>query len=209
MSDPVLENSSLIHCLDITEKLISKNVPFKLDIKLPNGFVFNISWNDEKDTKHSKDLKKSPSTLERNMARKNRFIQEKKHSEKHKTVVKEKEIDKVIKCEKCNIKVNSKKQLESHKLKKHQNRCENDETMMKHKNTKHSMNKCNECGKLCRYSHELQNHMKEDHFNINDINLNSTQEEHDYIEKLLEECEKDMLDDDIDDEEYSDSESDE
>ena len=51
--------------------------------------------------------------------------------------------------------------------------------------------------------------MKEDHFNINDINLNSTQEEHDYIEKLLEEYEKDMLDDDIDDEEYSDSESDE
>ena len=63
MTDPVLESSSLIQCLNYTEKLISKNMPFKLDIKLPSGFLFNISWNDDKDTKQSKDLKKSPSTI--------------------------------------------------------------------------------------------------------------------------------------------------
>ena len=80
---------------------------------------------------------------------------------------------------------------------------------MKRMTRKHSKIVCNECGKVCRYSHEIQNHMKDHHPQRNDMDLNSTQEEHDYIEKLLEECEKDMLDDDIDDEEYSDSKSDE
>ena len=97
-------------------------MPFKLDIKLPSGFVFNISWNDDKDTKQRKDFMKSPSSLKRNIARKIKFIQEKKHTNKHETesnIVKEREIHNVIKCQECNLKVNSEKQLESHKLKKH------------------------------------------------------------------------------------------
>ena len=66
--------------------------------------MFNISWNDDEGTKQSKDLKKSFSTIEKNTMRKNKVVQEKKLLEKHK-----KEIDFVIKCEKCNLKVNSKK----------------------------------------------------------------------------------------------------
>ena len=65
-----MESSSLIQCFEYTEQLISQKTPFKLDIKLPNGFIFNISWDDDKIPKACKDLKKSPSTLEKNMARK-------------------------------------------------------------------------------------------------------------------------------------------
>ena len=141
MTDPVLESSSLMQCLKYTEKLISKNMPFKLDIKLPNGFVFNMSWNDDKETKQRKDLMKSPSTLKRNFARKKKFLQEKKPTNKHETesnIVKEREVQKVIKCQECNLKVNSEKQLESHKLKKHKIiemlRCEYGENKVTSKN---------------------------------------------------------------------------
>ena len=68
--------------------------------------------------------------------------------------------------------------------------------MTKHRNTKQSMIIFNEFGKLCRNAHELQNHVNWHHFKRNYLNLNSTQEEHNYIEKLLEECAKDLLDDD-------------
>ena len=59
MSTSVMESSSLIHCFEYTGKLISQKTPFKLDIKLPNGFVFNMSWDDDRIPKACKDLKKS------------------------------------------------------------------------------------------------------------------------------------------------------
>ena len=79
MSEPVLESSSLIQCFEYTEKLISKKTPFKLDIKLPNGFVFNMSWDDDRSMKPIKHVKKSSSTME-----------EKKHGKETKIHAREK-----------------------------------------------------------------------------------------------------------------------
>ena len=50
--------------------------------------------------------------------------------------------------------------------------------------------------------------MKEHHPQRNNMDFNSTQDEYDYVEKLLEDYAKDLLDHDKDDEKYSDSESD-
>ena len=88
MSTPVMESSSLIQCIEYTEKLINQKTPFKLDIKLPNGFVFNMSWDDDRIPKACKDLKKSPSTLEKNMARKQKYLQEKTQKRITKTLQK-------------------------------------------------------------------------------------------------------------------------
>ena len=72
-----MESSSLIQCFEYTEKLISQKTPFKLDIKLSNGFVFNMSWDEDKRPKPHKDLNKSSSTIEKKMDRKQKYIQEK------------------------------------------------------------------------------------------------------------------------------------
>ena len=116
-----MESSSLIQCFEYTEKLIGQKTPFKLDIKLSNGFVFNMSWEEDRRPKPLKDLKKSPSTIEKNKDRKQKYIQEKQSKEDLKvdksTVTQKTKIE--IKCEECNIIVNSKNQLESHKFQKH------------------------------------------------------------------------------------------
>ena len=114
-----MESSSLIQCFEYTEKLISQKTPFKLDIKLPNGFVFNMSWDDDIIPKACTDFKKSPSTLAKNMARKQKYLQERNAMEDHKHTAKDKTLQIEIRCEECNLKVNSKKQLHSHKLQKH------------------------------------------------------------------------------------------
>ena len=84
-----MESLSLIQCFEYTEKLISQKTSFKLDIKLPNGFVFNMSWDDDRIPKSCKDLKKSPSTLEKNMARKQKYLQEKNSKEDNQNTAKD------------------------------------------------------------------------------------------------------------------------
>ena len=59
------------------------------------------------------------------------LIQHRKLIKKLEKFVKEKEMDNEIKCEECNLKVNSEKHLEFHKLKTHQTRCKNVEKMIK------------------------------------------------------------------------------
>ena len=108
-------------------------------------------------------------------------------------------------CEECNLKVNSKNQLHSHKL-------------QKHKTNKICM--CEYCKKDDIYKHDSQDHIEthkiKEHeqpssqYNFTTIlkKQNGALEEmkqkdikdHNNIEKLLEECRKDMLDDNDDDE---------
>ena len=80
-----------------------------------------MSWDEDKRPKPHKDLKKSPSTIEKNMDRKQKYIQEKQSKKGLKadnsTVTQKTKIK--IMCEECNIIVNSKNQLESHKFQKH------------------------------------------------------------------------------------------
>ena len=140
-----MESSSLIQCFEYTAKLISQKTPFKLDIKSPNGFVFNMSWNYDRIPKACKDLKKSPSTLEKNMARKQKYLQERNLKENHKNTAKDKTWQNEIRCEKCNLKVNSKKQLKSHEL-------------QKHKTNKIFM--CEYCKKDHAYKHDCQDHVE-------------------------------------------------
>ena len=208
MSDPVLESLSFIQCFEYTEKLIIQKTPFKLDIKLPNGFVFNMSWDEDSKQKPRKVLKKSPSTLEKNMARKQKYFQEKQSKEElkvDKNTVKQKTKQIEIKCEECNLKVNSKKQLESHKFQKHKT---NDKF------------KCEYCNKDHLSKSYLKDHMELHKLEENEQHTsryksfekpNETLEEqkrkdiesHNEIEELLRECRKDMLDDSEDD--YSES----
>ena len=79
----------------------------------------NMSWDDDIIPKACTDFKKSPSTLAKNMARKQKYLQERNSKEDHKHTAKDKTLQIEIRCEECNLKVNSKKQLHSHKLQKH------------------------------------------------------------------------------------------
>ena len=205
MSDPVMETSSLFQCFEYTEKLISKKTPFQLDIKLPNGFVFNMSWDDDRSMKPSKHVQKSSSTMEKNLARKQKYMQEKKEKEEEleidKNIVKQKPVKHDIKCEVCNLNVNSKKQLESHKLQKHKvNDIFSCEYCKKDHTTKTDLKKHMELHKL-----EENEHYR-NWYNSNEAFEERKQkdfQDFDDIEKLLKECEKDMRDEDHED--YNDS----
>ena len=211
MSDPVMESSSLIQCFEYTEKLIIQKTPFKLDIKLSNGFVFNMSWDEDRRPKPLKDLKKSPSTIEKNLDKKQRYIQGKQSKEelkadkstvKHKTKIE-------IKCEECNIIVNSKNQLESHKFQKHKT---------------NEIFRCQYCKEDLKSKKDLKEHIKlhkteenEQRSSRYEISQKQIEEQrqkdiesHNDIEELLRQCRRDMFDDnDEDDEAYVDSDSEE
>ena len=211
MSDPVMESSSLIQCFEYTEKLISQKTPFKLDIKLSNGFVFNMSWDEDRRPKPLKDLKKSPSTIEKNLDKKQKYIQGKQSKEelkadkstvKHKTKIE-------IKCEECNIIVNSKNQLESHKFQKHKT---------------NEIFRCEYCKEDLKSKKDLKEHIKlhkteenEQRSSRYEISQKQIEEQrqkdiesHNEIEELLRQCRRDMFDDnDEDDEVYVDSDSEE
>ena len=57
--------------------------------------------------------------------------------------------------------------------------------------------------------YEQQNHLKEHHLKRNYMDLNSPKKEHNNIEKLFRECEKDLLDDNINYEKCSESKTEE
>ena len=77
-----MEDSVLAHCLDFSRQLISNQKPFKFEVKLSSGFSFNFNTLDQEVTKSRTQevKKKSPSTLKRNAARKEKFLEEKKTS---------------------------------------------------------------------------------------------------------------------------------
>ena len=79
------------------------------------------------------------------MARKQIYLQEKNSKEDHKNNAKDKTLKNEIGCEECNLKVNLKKQLHSHKL-------------QEHKTNKIFM--CEYCKKDHAYKQDCQHHME-------------------------------------------------
>ena len=118
-----------------------------------------------------------------------------------------------IKCEECNIIVNSKNQLESHKFQKHKTnkifRCKYcKEDLKAKKDLKepiklHKTEENQQGSSRCKSSEKQNETIQEQR--QKDI------ESHEEIEELLRQCRKDMLDvdDDEDDEDYIDSDSEE
>ena len=83
MSDPsslMMESSVLVQCLEFSRLLISNQKAFQFEVKLASGFSFNFNTLDQEPTKSRTQevRKKSPSTLKRNAARKEKFLQDKK-----------------------------------------------------------------------------------------------------------------------------------
>ena len=190
--------------------MISQKTPFKLDIKLSNSFVFNMFWDKDKRPKPLKDLKKSPSTIEKNMDRKQEYIQE-KQSKKGLKVDKNNVTQKTqikIKCDECNIIVNSNNQLELHKFLKHNTneifRCEYCKEDLKSKkdlkepNKSHKTEENEQCSSKCKSSENQNETIQKQR--QKDIESNNE------IEELLRQCRKALLDDE-DDEVSIDSDS--
>ena len=77
-SSPMMENSVLSQCLNFSRQLIANQKPFKIEIKLASGFSFNFNnLNQEPPRSRNHEVKKkSPSTLKRNAARKEKFLEE-------------------------------------------------------------------------------------------------------------------------------------
>ena len=85
MSDPALkmmDSSLLSQCLEFTKQLVNARTSFKFDLKLPSGFSFNFTTTDQEPSRSriSDAKKKSPSTLRRNAARRQKFLDQKEES---------------------------------------------------------------------------------------------------------------------------------
>ena len=94
----------------------SNQKPFKLEVKLSNGFSFNFNTLDQETSKfRTKEAKKkSPSTIRRNAARKQEFLDKKKISSV------DNELSEIsLKCDQCDFKVNCKVKLRKHIEKEH------------------------------------------------------------------------------------------
>ena len=114
-SSPMMENSVLVQCLEFSRLLISNQKAFQFEVKLASGFSFNFNTLDQEPTKSRTQevRKKSPSTLKRNAARKERFLQDKKTSS-------EKEIlADSFNCDQCQHQANCKASLRKHVGKEH------------------------------------------------------------------------------------------
>ena len=119
MCDPAslkMESSVLTQCLDFSRQMESNQKPFKLEVKLSNGFSFNFNTLDQETSKfRTKEAKKkSPSTIRRNAARKQEFLDKKKISSV------DNELSEIsLKCDQCDFKVNCKVKLRKHIEKEH------------------------------------------------------------------------------------------
>ena len=83
MSDPsstMTENSIVAQFLGFSRQLIPNREAFKFEVKLSSEFSFNFNNPDQETTKSRKEdgKKKSPSTLKRIVARKCKFLEQKK-----------------------------------------------------------------------------------------------------------------------------------
>ena len=119
MSDPsitMIEKSVLAQCLDFSRQLITNQKTFKFDVKLSCGFSFNFNTLDQEPTEsRSKEVKKkSPSTLKRNAARKQKFLDEKKNSS-----ARNQSSEISFKCDQCDLEANCKVSLRKHMEKEH------------------------------------------------------------------------------------------
>ena len=131
-----VEASVLGQCLDFTSNVIKDNKSFSFHRKMSNGFVFNFSNTEKrnsllKDTKMKK--KSSPSTMARNKTRMEKFLAIKKSSalnaisdpstDKETSDVTLKDSDNIanstFKCDLCSYKNATKKGLNCHIAQKH------------------------------------------------------------------------------------------
>ena len=83
--------------------------------------------------------------LRKNMARKQKYLQEKNSKEDLKNTAKNRILQNEIRCEKCNLKVNSNEQLNSHELQKHKT---------------NNICMCEYCKKDDTYNHDFQDHVE-------------------------------------------------
>jgi hypothetical protein len=119
MSDPSnlnMEGSMLAQCLAFSRQMESNKKSFKLEVKLSSGFSFNFNTLDQEESKsRTKEVKKkSPSTLRRNAARKQKFLDKKNTSSANKELSEDSN-----KCDQCDYQANCKVSLRKHVGKKH------------------------------------------------------------------------------------------
>ena len=134
MCDPSslkMESSVLIQCLDFSRQMESNQKPFKLKVKLSNGFsfIFNNLNQDESKFRREETKKKSPSTIRRNAARKQKFIEKKNLSSVDNEVSKKSEDTSKVEtsiqeletfqCDHCDYQVNCQVLLRKHMDKEH------------------------------------------------------------------------------------------
>ena len=97
----------VVHCLDFSRQLIANNKALKFEVKLSSGIAFNFDNLDREPTKSRKEEVKTSSTLKRNAARKQKFLEQKKSSSKTS-----------FKCDQCvhdaNCKVSLRKHIDKH-----------------------------------------------------------------------------------------------
>ena len=139
LSGNMMENSMLTQCLDFTKTLILSKNTFKFHLKLSSGFDFSFEHTKDPETSHPRTkevVKKSPSTIRRNAARKRKFLEGKNKTSSNKeqveTVVKTTED--VFNCDKCDHEANCEVSLRKHMSKNHK------------KPVAHERFKCNICG---------------------------------------------------------------
>ena len=111
MSDPCspkIETSLLTQCLDFSRQLMTNLKPFKIEVKTSSGFSFNFSNMDQEPAKSMAHEVKKKSTLRRNAARKQKFLEDRKQTSKTS-----------FRCEQCDHKANCKVSLRKHIGKEH------------------------------------------------------------------------------------------
>ena len=101
----------LAQCLDFTKQLINTRTSFKFDLQLPSGFSFNFTTMDQEPSRSGTCAvkKKSPSTVRRNAARKQKFLEEKKKSSST-----NEHSENSFNCDECDHKANCKVSLRKH-----------------------------------------------------------------------------------------------
>ena len=120
MCDPSnlkMEISVITQCLDFFRQMESNQKHFKLEVKLSNGFSFNFNNLNQEESKFRtrETKKKSPSTIRRNAARKQKFIEKKNMSS-----VDNEFPQSSFKCDQCDFEANCKVSLRKHTEKEHQ-----------------------------------------------------------------------------------------
>ena len=158
LSGNKMDTSMLTQCLDFTKTLILSKNSFKFHIKLATGFDFSFTQTKEPEFNHPRTkevIKKSPSTIRRNAARKKKYLEEKNkdssHKKKGETAVITEPIADSFKCDKCEHEANCKVSLMKHISKDHK------------QPVTHERFKCNMCGenldtKNCQTNHMISMH---------------------------------------------------
>ena len=196
---PAMDSDSVLHqCLVLSRDLAEKGRSFKFSFTSNNIKFSFYTMEERKPLTMEKDLKKkklSPSTLRRNARRREEFLKEKSNDDPGKEARKHSVIEYnlkealdnpiALKCYRCGKNLKSKELLDKHVSEEHL------ESLI-----------CKQCGFETQNDHIMKEHKQSAHVTNGYIQtksksiLSSTPIDHDDIDKLLKECEKDLLDDD-------------